>query len=98
MTCHLSRISDTRNLLNARLFKNAYKRHGKQLSMFVVRECDHTHRHHLHIIMEKPDDIELNFFMHMVKSCWQKTKFGYNEMHLKNQTIFNEQLVGWNIV
>jgi hypothetical protein len=83
-----------RNLLNSRLFKNAYKRHGKQLSMFVVRECDHTHRHHLHIIMQKPDDIELNFFMYMVKSCWQKTKFGYNEMHFEKPDNL-QRIVGW---
>ena len=83
-----------RNLLNTRLFKNAYKRYGKQLSMFVVRECDHTHRHHLHIILEKPQDIELNFFMHMVKSCWQKTKFGYSEMHFEKPDNL-QRTVGW---
>ncbi len=66
---------------------------GCQASMFVVRECDHTHRHHLHIIMEKPDDIELNF-MHMVKSCWQKTKFGYSELHFEIPDNL-QRIVGW---
>ena len=75
-----------RNLLNTRLYKNAYKRHGKQLSMFVVRESDATHRHHLHLVIEQPKDIDLHFFMHMVKSCWQKTKFGYNEIHFEKPT------------
>jgi len=58
-----------RNILNTGRYKNAYKRHGKQLSMFVVRESDATHRHHLHLVIEQPKDIELHFFMHMVKSC-----------------------------
>lgn len=83
-----------RNLLNTRLYKNAYKRHGKQLSIFVVRESDATHRHHLHLVIEQPKDIELHFFMHMVKSCWQKTKFGYNEIHFEKPTDLSRE-DGW---
>ena len=83
-----------RNLLNSKLFKNAYRRHGKQLSMFVARECDATHRHHLHLVIEQPEHIELQFFMHMVKSCWQKTNFGYNEIHFEKPTDASRE-DGW---
>ena len=68
--------------MTSRLFKNAQKRYGKQLSMFVVRECDHMPRHHLNIITEKPNNFKLNFLIHIVKSRWQKIKFGYNESTL----------------
>jgi hypothetical protein len=43
-----------RNLLNRRLFGNAHKRYGRQLSMLVVREDGAWHRHHIHAIIEKP--------------------------------------------
>lgn len=40
-----------RNLLNSHLFGNAYKRHGRQLAMLVVRENGAWHRHHIHAIL-----------------------------------------------
>lgn len=72
-----------RNLLNRRLFGNAYKRHGRQLSMFVVQEDGAWQRHHLHAIIEKPASLTTEEFIALVMECWGKTRFGYREHHFE---------------
>lgn len=83
-----------RNLMNTHLFKNAYKRHGKQLSMLVVREADATHRHHLHLTIEIPDGLSAPMFMLLIKRFWSKTRFGYGECHYE-QPANSERELGW---
>jgi hypothetical protein len=46
-----------RSLLNRQLFGNAYKRHGRQLAMLVVREDGAWHRHHIHAVIQKPTSL-----------------------------------------
>jgi hypothetical protein len=83
-----------RNLLNRHLFGNAYKRYGKQLMMFVAREGDQHHRHHLHVIIEKPDNVDTEVFVSLVMHFWSKTRFGYHEHHYECPTTEGRE-IGW---
>jgi len=83
-----------RNLLNSHLFGNAYKRHGRQLAMLVVRENGAWHRHHLHAIREKPDNLTTEEFVALVLTCWTKTRFGYPEHHFE-QPETRDRETGW---
>lgn len=83
-----------RNLLNRRLFGNAYKRHGRQLAMLVVREDGAWHRHHLHAIIEKPASLTTEEFIALVMECWCKTRFGYREYHFEEPADWDRE-TGW---
>ncbi|MBM1222536.1 hypothetical protein JQU17_20185 [Ponticoccus sp. SC2-23] len=72
-----------RNMLNKAIFGNSYKRFGKQLSMLVVREHDSTHRHHIHAIIEQPENRPLSRFIYDIDQCWQRTRFGYKQIHIE---------------
>jgi hypothetical protein len=83
-----------RNLLNRRLFGNAYKRYGRQLSMLVVREDGAWHRHHIHAIIEKPASLTTEEFIALVMECWGKTRFGYREHHFE-EPADKDRETGW---
>lgn len=83
-----------RRLLNSRLFGNAYKRHGRQLAMLVVREDEAWHRHHIHAIIEKPTSLTIEEFITLVVECWGKTRFGYREHHFEKPTDKDRE-TGW---
>jgi hypothetical protein len=83
-----------RNLLNRELYGNAYKRHGRQLKMLVVREQGEWHRHHLHAIIEKPEHLTLEEFIALIVTCWTKTRFGYPEHHFE-QPATPDREAGW---
>lgn len=83
-----------RNLLNSRLFGNAFKRHGRQLSILVVRESGAWHRHHIHAVIEKPSSLTTEEFITTVIQCWTKTKFGYNEHHFE-EPVDQYRATGW---
>ena len=83
-----------RNILNKKVFGNAFRRFGKELKMLVVREVSLHQRLHLHTIIELPNHINLDKFIGLVKRCWEKTLFGYQEIHFKKPTSKQEE-VGW---
>lgn len=89
-----SNFKHFRSLLNRALFGNAYKRHGRQLKMLVVREDGAWHRHHIHAIIEKPTSLSIEEFIVLVLDCWTKTRFGYREFHFE-QPITRERENGW---
>ena len=72
------------NLLNKNLFKNASKRYGKRVSVISVMEFNETHRHHIHMKIERPDRVDFNSFEMIARDCWKKTNFGYQEMRFKD--------------
>ena len=86
--------SHFRNLLNSRILKSAYKRYGKELAMFVVRENDAIHRHHIHAIIEKPEWLEFNDFKDCINHCWSQTRYGYQETFIVNP-ITDRTKSGW---
>lgn len=82
------------NLLNARIYKSAFKRHGKRLAVFVVREQDALHRHHLHGVIEQPAHVAQPAFLWMMSNLWRSTHFGYDEVHFEAPEN-EERCVGW---
>ena len=83
-----------RNLLNSKVFGNGFKRFNKQLKMLVVREYSQNLRHHIHCIIEQPirySYLEFNFLIHKL---WNKTQFGYSNVHIEKPTS-HEREVGW---
>ena len=83
-----------KNLLNSKVFGNGFKRFKKQLKMIVVREYSSNLRHHIHCIVEQPiryTYLEFNFLIHKL---WNKTQFGYSEIHIEKPTSHKRE-VGW---
>ena len=83
-----------RNMLNKKVFGNSSKRFGTQLMMLVVREVSPLNRLHLHTIIEHPPHLSLERFVYLIRECWNKTLFGYEDIHIeKPSTQLREE--GW---
>ena len=82
------------NLLNSQVYGKAFKRFGKKLSMFVVREHDAIHRHHLHCVIEKPSSRTYRDFVTTALTCWGDTRFGYYQNHFEVPAT-NQRETGW---
>ena len=82
------------NKLNKRVYGNAFRRYGRKLQMFVVRETNETQRHHLHCIIECPDFIPPLDFAALVQDCWISTRFGYRQVDFEVPSD-EERRVGW---
>ena len=80
-----------RNRLNKKIFGNTYTRFNKQIGMFSVMENDTNHRFHLHLIIEKPSWFSEEQFKYLVWSCWNKTKFGYHQIHMNELSLNDEK-------
>jgi hypothetical protein len=83
-----------RNLLNRKVFGNAYTRHGRQLGLLVVRENSALQRHHLHAIIEIPERIPYPEFCDLMRSCWSDTRFGYHQVHFERPET-KARVNGW---
>ena len=99
------RIDDTKlfqnfthflNLLNKHLFGNASQRFGKKLKVWSIREVSEDGRYHLHCLIEEPRHISSDKFKELVVSIWsKKTKWGYNQVHMKNPNEDKGGEIGW---
>lgn len=66
-----------KNILNTKVFGNAYRRFGKELGMLVVREVSVGQRHHLHCVIEHPiHRYEFKDFKTLIAQSWGSTNFG----------------------
>jgi hypothetical protein len=74
------------NMLNTSVYGNRFIRYGKKLSMFVIREQDETHRHHLHCIIERPEHLLALDFVLLVQTCWFKTRYGHHQTALLHKS------------
>lgn len=83
-----------KNLLNTKVFGKSYKRFGVELQMVVIREIGQNGQPHLHCIIEQSPNHNLMEFMMLVNSCWQKTKFGYQQTHFE-KPIDDSRAEGW---
>ncbi len=83
-----------KNVLNKKIFGNAYKRFGKQLKMLVVREETIGRGLHLHTIIEKPTNILLQRFIDLIRYCWNKTLFSHTEVDIQ-QPPTKIKVEGW---
>ena len=79
------------NRLNTKVFGNGFKRFGKRLRVLPVIERSKTGRLHNHLTIQNPYPDNPNYFTHLIKTLWKKTKFGHRKVDV-NPNI-NE---GWN--
>ena len=79
------------NRLNQKVYGKSFLRFGKRLSVIPVIEGNAVIRQHVHMILERPDYININDFELLIYECWSKTKFGYNNILIK--PIYNYS--GW---
>ena len=82
------------NKLNTKCYGIQFKRYGTKLSMFVVREQDQTHRHHIHCVIERPQHIPATDFILLAQNCWTSTRYGYQQSHFEFPTTEQREL-GW---
>jgi hypothetical protein len=82
------------NKLNSFAFGNRFKRYGKKLGMFVIREQDETHRHHIHCVIERPEHISASDFIVIVQKCWVGTRYGYHQTHFE-LPMTEQREIGW---
>jgi len=79
------------NRLNYRVYKNAFKRFGKKLCMVCcieggrkdIRETanwDDDKRFHAHISIQRPNHINFESMVEIIKKEWLGTEWGYNQM------------------
>jgi hypothetical protein len=71
------------NLLNQRIFKNAYKRYGKRIEVVPVLELSNWHRLHYHLTIVKPDSLEDQAFQNLIHECWLDTDIANYENVIK---------------
>lgn len=74
------------NRLNQKIFKNSYRRYGKCIQSFVVMEGSKNIRHHIHMILERPNRISYEEFCYLVNDSWNKTTFGYSHIDIKEMS------------
>ena len=60
--------------LNRAIFKNAYRRYGKQLRRIGVFEGDNYP--HYHLILESPKEMNSDEFLELVRKLWGSTRHG----------------------
>lgn len=82
------------NKLNKAVYGSRFTRYGKKLSMFVIREQDETHRHHLHCIIERPEHFTVCDFVLLVDKFWFQTRYGHLQTHSESPTTEQREL-GW---
>ena len=78
------------NLLNKQVYGNAHKRFKKSVSVLPILEKSSDNRFHYHLLLEKPNHIQQEVYELMIVDCWKKTKFGYNQIDIRN--IYSD---GW---
>ena len=78
------------NLLNKKLFGNSSFRNNKKVEIIPVLEQSYSGRFHFHLVMKKPVFSSSFYFTQQIRTLWNKTKWGYNEIHI-DQPIDN----GW---
>ncbi|BBD98198.1 hypothetical protein SAMIE_1016990 [Sphingobium amiense] len=78
------------NLLNRQVYGKATARYGKRINVLPVIEGGNGVRVHYHLILDCPrPELELEYPA-MIRDCWSRTPWGYNEIHI--QSLCDE---GW---
>lgn len=71
------------NLLNQRLFKNSFRRHGKRVEVVPVLELSNWQRLHYHLTIVKPNIIDDQAFQNLIHECWLDTNLANYENVVK---------------
>jgi hypothetical protein len=81
------------NLLNHKVYKNAYKRYGKHISLIPSLEYSERIGHHYHAIIKIPDGFSAWKFKEHINTCWVKTRYSRKDKHVHIQTMYSN---GWS--
>lgn len=66
-------------LLNRRVYRAAYRRHGMKLRVIAVLEKAEFGRYHIHAAVEPPAHLDHEQFEAVIRDCWLETDWGYDE-------------------
>jgi hypothetical protein len=72
------------NLLNGRVYGNAFRRHGKRLRVIAVLEHDDITRWRYHAAIDCPRHIRPEAFKAMISECWIRIDWGHRGMCMKS--------------
>ena len=87
-----------KNILNKKVFGNSYRRFGRELKSLFVKEYSEDKRHHIHCIIEKPNNFDEEEFRDLIEQSWKKTLFGYDQIHTNYPTSLNDEIGYWNYI
>ncbi len=85
--CSIKPISDTDITMNIRHFMNRmnqkvygkkFRKEGRRLSIIPIIEGTQWIRNHTHMVIQRPDELDLRSFEILVEDCWEKTMWGYS--------------------
>lgn len=65
------------NILNRRIYKSAYRKHGKRLRVIPILEKSAEGRLHYHAAMEPPEFMDAGSFGNIAMDVWLQTSLGY---------------------
>jgi len=71
------------NRLNAKVWRNAAKRHGVLLNVFPIVEGTKDKRFHFHAVIDCPRPELMEIFPELIEQCWLKTHWGYDQIDIK---------------
>lgn len=71
------------NLLNFKVYGKRFKRHGVRLQTIPVLEGGGLTRLHYHCVIDRPDQIEFDYFSWLIETCWKRTDWGYHEIDIQ---------------
>lgn len=84
------------NRLNYRLFRKKYSRYGKKLGVLALIEGDKRTHLHIHLNLECPPHLSVEFMDKLIRECWGKTIFGYSPRYTKGVVVVKVyDLDGW---
>lgn len=85
-------IRHFKNILNQKVFGNAYARYGKEVKTLFVMEESVNDRLHVHGIIDVPSRLDHLSFYRLIIEAWSKTRFGYRQMKIER----SDNIEGWS--
>jgi hypothetical protein len=87
---HIDRIKASKNirhflnLLNKKIYGNAFQRYGKKIEVISVLENSYSGRLHCHLAINNPYPEEPIWFETLLHQQWKKTRWGYSENNIQH--------------
>lgn len=79
------------NRMNQFVYGRRFTKYKKRLLVLPVFEGTRSIRTHLHLAIERPNDMQYSDFIDLIKGCWKKTPLGYHNIDI--QEVHNYE--GW---
>lgn len=79
------------NRMNQSVYGRRFTKYKKRLLVLPVFEGTRSIRTHLHLAIERPNEMQYSEFFDLIKHCWKKTPLGYHNIDI--QEVNNYE--GW---